>query len=75
MVGSSLGSTPATGASRIGRGSDTLVDVYKTVMAYVDSGRGHMPKAVPRVHRNNPKSLEDVKDVVELVAHRLPLSV
>ena len=45
-VGSSLGSTPATGASRLGRGSDALVDLHNIVVAYVDSGWGPMPKAV-----------------------------
>ena len=37
-VGPSLGSTLATDASRLGRGSDASVDFHKVAMAYVDSG-------------------------------------
>ena len=48
---------------------------HKIVVGYVDSGWGPMPKAVPRVYRNNPRSLEDVKDAVKPVVRRLPLSV
>ena len=73
--GSSLGSTPATGVSRLGSSSDAMVDFHKNVMAYVDSGWGPMPKAVPGVYRNHPRSLEDLKDAVKPVARRLPLSV
>ena len=34
-----------------------------------------MPKAVHQVYRNNPRSLEDLKDAVKPVVRRLPLSV
>ena len=73
-LGSSLGSMTATGASRLGRRSDALVDFHKMLMAYI-LWLGPIPKAVSYVYRNNPRRLEDPKDVVKPVVRRLPLSV